>query len=268
MKTIRVISRAIAVMKALDRQPGQTLAALTQATQMPKASLLRVLASLEAEGMVWRAMGDGLYRSRVTVTRLSDTHIRHHRLAELSAPVLRRLQQSLVWPSDLAVRTGYCMELVETSRPVSPLSIVRESLGFSVDMTLSAVGRAYLAFCSPAEYEEIVKHLCAHPEDCIAAQRVSAAQVERIAEETRRQGFGKRDSRFGGRGNPIREFDDGLAAIAVPIMTGPELVAGCLSMVWLKRFDIARDVARTRLPLLRQAAEEIAAAIVPEPPKP
>lgn len=261
MKTIRVISRAVAVLRALEQSPGQSLASLADATKLPKASLLRVLATLELEGLVWRAIGDGLYRNRVSITELSASHLQHHRLAELAAPVLQDLQRRIVWPSDLAVRQDFAMAMVETSRRVSSLSLVREALGFRVDMLMSAVGRAYLAFCPEDESREIVEHLRAHPEDCINPQRISAAGVQRMLEETRLQGYGVRDPRFGGSHRTIKEFDDGLSAIAVPILAEDGRVLGCVTIVWLRRFKLEREIVRNHLPQLRAAARKIAAAM-------
>lgn len=253
MKTIRVIARAVDVLRRLDASPGQSLAVLAASTGLPKASLLRILATLEQERLVWRSIGDGLYRNRITVTALSESHLRHYRLAELASPILEGLQRSVIWPSDLAVRQGHCMEMVETSRRVSPLSITRDPLGFRVDMLLSAVGRAYLAHCPPDECARIVQHLRAHPQDCVVAQRVSLAGVKRTLEQTRVQGYGKRDPSFGKA--------DGLDAIAVPVSGRGGRVLGCLNVVWPRRFDLERDVARMHLPRLRQAAAALALAM-------
>lgn len=260
MKTIRVISRAVAVLRTLEQSPGQSLASLSAATQLPKASLLRVLASLELEGLVWRAIGDGLYRNRVSISKLSASHMTHYRLAELAAPVLQDLQRRVVWPSDLALRQDYAMEMVETSRRVSSLSLVREELGFRVDMLMSAVGRSYLAFCPEEESREIIEHLRAHPEDCVNAQRVTVAGAQRMLEETRLQGYGTRDVRYGGSDQSLKAFDDGLSAVAVPILGEQGRVLGCVTIVWLKRFQLEREILRTHLPQLRLAASAIAAA--------
>lgn len=262
MKTIRVISRAVAVLRTLEQSPGQSLASLAAATQLPKPSLLRVLASLEFEGLVWRAIGDGLYRNRVSINELSAGHVKHYRLAELTTPVLQDLQQRVVWPSDLAVRQDYAMEMVETSRRVSSLSLVREALGFHIDMLMSAVGPAYLAFCPEAESREIIDHLRAHPEDCVNPQRITLAGVQRMLEETRLRGYGVRDPRYGGSSQSLKVFDDGLSAIAVPILldtAGPR-VLGCLTVVWLRRFNLEREIVRTHLPVLKKAAAKIATA--------
>lgn len=261
MKTIRVISRAVAVLRTLEQSPGQSLASLSAATKLPKASLLRVLASLELEGLVWRAIGDGLYRNRVSITELSASHLKHYRIAELAAPVLQELQRRVVWPSDLAVRQDHAMEMVETSRRVSSLSLVREALGFRVDMLMSAVGRAYLAFCPEQESRDIVEHLRTHPQDCINPQRITAAGVARMIEETRLRGYAMRDPRYGGSDRSLKAFDDGLSAMAVPILVDRSRVLGCLTLIWLRRFDLEREIARTHLPKLKAAATKIAVAL-------
>ncbi|MNY13210.1 DNA-binding transcriptional activator MhpR [compost metagenome] len=152
------------------------------------------------------------------------------------------------------------MEMVETSRRVSSLSLVREALGYRIDMLMSAVGRAYLAFCPQEESREIIDHLRTHPQDCINPQRITLAGTQRMLEETRLRGYGTRDHRYGGSSMSIKAFDDGLSSIAVPILVDPDRVLGCLTIVWLRRFNLEQEIVRTHLPQLRAAATKVAAA--------
>lgn len=258
IKSIRVISRAVEVMRLLDEEPGQSLASLTARTGLPKASLARVLLTLEQEGLVWRTMADGFYRNRVRVMQLSPRYLEHFRIADVAGPVLRDLRARLVWPSDLSVRSGWHMEQVESSRRLSGLALVREEVGFRADMLMSAAGRAYLAWCDEAECREIVEHLRLHPEDQINPQRVAWASVQRMLDEVRTRGYATRDPRYGGSGHPKRDADDGLNAAAVPILLEPGKVAGCVNIVWMRRFDLGREVDRVYVPALRAAAARIA----------
>ena len=62
MKTIDALSRGLDVLRGLEERRGQSLAELHRATGIPKASLLRILETLEQSGFAWRAIGDGRYR--------------------------------------------------------------------------------------------------------------------------------------------------------------------------------------------------------------
>ena len=64
---MRVLQRAAELLRALEARPGSSLAELHADTRIPKPTLLRLLGTLEAERMVWRAMADGRYRARASL---------------------------------------------------------------------------------------------------------------------------------------------------------------------------------------------------------
>jgi len=260
MKLIRVLQRAAEVLRCLESKPGSALADLHQQTGIPKPTLLRLLATLEHERLVARAMADGRYRSKVSMFKTSRADQRHIRLAELASPHLSALRRQVVWPSDLTVRQGYHMKLIETSRRESSLALHRDAIGFKVDILVSAVGRSYLAFCPELERERILAHLEAHPERYTRGARLNRQDLQRVLAQTRERGYGVRDSRFGGLGWLSEQNDDRLAAIAVPILSGPKVLA-CLTIVWPRRLHSEADIARRYLQALQHSAAAIAAAV-------
>jgi len=259
MKPIRVLQRAAELLRALEARPGSSLAELHADTRIPKPTLLRLLGTLEAERMVWRAMADGRYRARVSLERPVLADHKHLRLAERAAEHLTALRRRVVWPSDLTVRQGFYMKLIETSRRESSLAMHRDSIGFRIDMIVSAVGRAYLAFCPEPERERILAHLRKHPGRYPNGGMLDARAVERALAQTRERGYGVRDPRFGGLGWMSEEDDDRLAAIAVPVMSGGTVLA-CINIVWPRRFNTEAETARRYLAVLQRTAADIAAA--------
>ena len=267
MKPIRVLQRAAELLRALEKRPGSSLAELHADTGIPKPTLLRLLGTLEAERMVWRAMADGRYRARVSLERPVLADHKHLQLAERAAAHLTVLRRRVVWPSDLTVRQGYGMKLIETSRRESSLAMHRDAIGFRIDMLVSAVGRAYLAFCPEAERERILAHLRRHPARYPNASVLEGRAVERVLAQTRERGYGVRDLRFGGLGWVSDEADDRLAAIAVPVMAGTAVLA-CINIVWPRRFNTESETAGRYLALLQKAATDIAAEAAAGPQVP
>lgn len=259
MKPIRVLQRAAEVLRCLESNPGSALADLHARTRIPKPTLLRLLATLEQERLVSRAMADGRYRARVSIARPARADHRHLQLAEAAAPHLTMLRRRVVWPSDLTVRQGYYMKLIETSRRESSLAMHSDAIGFRVDMLVSAVGRSYLAYCPAPERERILAYLRDHPERYPHGAMLEARAVQRVLAQTRERGYGVRDSRFGGLGWLSQEDDDRLAAIAVPVMAGTRVLA-CVNIVWPRRFSTEAEIARRYLPELQRAAAAIAAS--------
>ncbi len=267
LKPIRVLQRAAELLRALEKRPGSSLAELHADTAIPKPTLLRLLATLETERMVWRAMADGRYRARVSLDRPVLVDHKQLQLAERAAAHLTLLRRRVVWPSDLTVRQGHVMKLIETSRRESSLALHRDAIGFRIDMLVSAVGRAYLAFCPEAERERILAHLRRHPARYPNASVLEGRAIERVLAQTRERGYGVRDLRFGGLGWVSDEEDDRLAAIAVPVMSGTAVLA-CINIVWPRRFDTEAETARRYLALLQRTAVDIAAAAADGPPVP
>ena len=108
--------------------------------------------------MVSRRLADGRYRISASLTRLGRKRDRYDRVAEAAAPVLDHLCQKVSWPSDLMVPAGDHMEIRETSRTQSPFMgyYNKDRVGMPVNWLLSAVGRAYLAYCPEAERRKMV----------------------------------------------------------------------------------------------------------------
>lgn len=249
LKMVRALQRGLQVLEAVNRRRHAALAELHEDTGLPKATLLRLLLTLEQGGYVRRGVGDGRYRLTRNILRFSPSTETPDRVAEIAAPVLDRLCRDIVWPSDVAVLSGTVMEIRETSRVLSPLLINRVFLGYQVPILPSAMGQAYLAACPADECEDILERLRRSPlaEDQLARDRRA---VTRLLAETRVRGYGLRqDEYFGQLGN---------SAIAVAIR-GHARVHGCISLLWVKGVLKADDVASQHLARLQAAAAEIAA---------
>ena len=180
------------------------------------------------------------------------------KLAEISTPYLDALCQKASWPSDLTVlsSSGLCMELKETSRSLTPFLLNRDNIGHKINLPLSAVGRAYLAFCDENECTTILANLRKSqnlPNKLIHNEEKFLNDLNKI----RGVGYATREPAFGGGQKPLRsEFDDGLNAIAVPIQLDKR-VLGCISLVWLRKAVPVQDIIREYLIDLQNASREI-----------
>jgi len=257
-KTIKSLERGLRVLQALHMQPDSALHDLFLLTRISKPSLLRILHTLEHSGVITRRLADGSYRIGSTLTRSPSRRGQRDRIAEAAAPILERLCQRVSWPSDLMVPAGDHMEIVETNRTLSPFLLQQERVGLPVNWLMSAVGRAYLAFCPGRERQRIVDLLRASskPEDHLAR---NPERLNMILAETRARRYGTRDpAHVGGYyGGPPHA--DGLLAIAVPIRDGGRTL-GAINMLWLRpAFTIEAFAARYLLELESTAAEIVTA---------
>lgn len=256
--TIRALERGLQVLRTLHANRISSLQDIHALTGIPKPTLLRILRTLNREGLVSRRLADGHYRISA-LTTAARKHDRHDRVAEAAAPVLDRLCRHVLWPSDLMVPAGTHMEVRETTRMHSPLVLPLKHIGRSIGWLLTGVGRAYLAFCPASERQRIIQKLQKSDslDDRLAR---NPGRLDRILAETRDRGYGIRDARFFGGGHKIPPFDDGLAAIAVPLL-GRTRVYGSINLLWIRTAFTVEQFAARHLADLQGAAQEIVGSI-------
>jgi IclR family transcriptional regulator, mhp operon transcriptional activator len=264
--TIRGLERGLQVLILLQSRLTSSLHDIHLATGISKPSLLRILGTLEKAGMVSRRLADGHYRVSA-FTGIERKHDRHDRVAEAAAPVLDRLCQRVLWPSDLLVPAGDYMERRETSQPHSRFFFYptdRNRVGQRVGWLLTGVGRAYLAFCPEAERNAILARLrrSEKPDDLLAHE---PKRFEKILAEIRQRGFATRDPIFAG-GNYGVPRDDGLSAIAVPLLDRTR-VHGSINILWIRAAFTVEQFAARHLADLQAAAAEIVASLHARAPR-
>lgn len=263
VKEIKSLHKAIDILEILQRVEGCGLADLHKLTGMPKATLLRSIRTLEARNFVRRSLADGRYRANIALPTenfgsagAETGQVRHGVLVTAATAEMERLAREIPWPSDLFVRNGLVLELLETTRSQSPLLLNRRAIGDRVHFTVSAVGRAYLAFCTLEERDEILKGIDAdaklHTPYPIAKRR-----LREDLKDTQRRGYGLRESRFVGATVADRLLSDHLLAIAVPVL-GKAGVVACINMLWPKSAFAIEDFVANHLNDLREAADRIA----------
>jgi IclR family mhp operon transcriptional activator len=258
-KIIKSLERGLQVLQALQMQPDSSLQELYTLTGVSKPSLLRILHTLARSGLVTRRLGDGRYRIGATLSHAPSRREHRDRIAEAAAPVLERLCQRLSWPSDLMVPAGDHMEICETTRARSPFLLQQERIGLPVNWLMTAVGRAYLAYCSGRERQRIVDLLRAsnRPEDRLARD---PTRLNAILADVRARGYGTRDTGHTGGYYGGPPHADGLFSIAVPLRDGSRIL-GAINMLWLKKAFSTEAFAARHLADLQAAAAEIVSSL-------
>ncbi len=268
VKSIRALERALDVLQVLQESKAMELKDLHQATGLPKATLLRILTTLQSRGLVWRRIADRAFLPSVAWRRRINPIDDEARLVEVAAPILERLCSRVSWPSILAAPRLDAMEVIETNSPVAYVShFPLGPVGFRINWLRSATGIAYLAYCSEGERAAILARLqtSPHPGDAVARDE---KWVSRRLAQVRERGYGFRDPSFGGHFDKARrEHDDGRDSIAMPIVIG-DRVLGCVNLTWSTRVADLKSIAAKHLGELRDAANRIAEAMSDDPPAP
>lgn len=218
--SIRAVERAITLLRALNQMPISTLDGLHQATVLPKPTLVRLLRTFEDLGLVARGARPGEYRLLDGVNSLNSGYHHVPRVVEIAAPLVRELTEEIKWPIAVGMLDVDALVVRYSTIPYSPLSLLHSSINMRLSLVSRALGRAYLAFCSPDEQAmllEIVRQ-SHHPEDRLAQNREA---VQAMLEGTRQRGYALRDSTV----RPVS------GTLAVPVMANGFVVAS-IGLTW------------------------------------
>jgi len=245
--TSRVISRTLAVLRALNSYNGSKVGELHRSTGISRPALYRFLQCLEHEGYIVRDDRGG-YRLTHLVRTLSDGFRQEDSVAHFAFAELQALQRRVLWPTGFGVFANHAIYLRETTRRISPLVIDEASLGARIPLLLSSMGLAYLAFCPAQERDEILASLSksCSPDDALAN---SPGQVEVLLERTLRDGYGSRN------GGLVRET----GSIAVPVFL-EERVIGTVCITFFASVLTPAAAAARYLEDLKRSASAIESA--------
>ncbi len=118
--SVRAAERVLDILDVLQNAPeGISLAAVASGTQLPKSSVFRYLATLEARGYVERVDGEGNYRLGLAFLPLRARHV--DRLAARARPLLEELSIRFQETVNLGVLDRTRVEYVEIVE--SPLTM-------------------------------------------------------------------------------------------------------------------------------------------------
>ena len=191
---IDAVDRAFRVLRCFsDVSPVLTLTELSKLTDNHKSTILRITASLEAAGFIFRRP-DKAYVLGIEAVRLGAAYARGFRLEDPIRPVLRQLQLETGESVAFYRREGdrrICLFREDSTRAIR--HHVRE--GDVLDLGRGAAGRILVDFDPSLVAESLI------------AKRMRSLPVE---------SFG--------------EYDPEVAAIAVPIFSTQNALAGALSV--------------------------------------
>jgi IclR family mhp operon transcriptional activator len=209
---VRSVLRALDILALIGRAGEGSVRDLSEKSGLPKATVVRLLETLIEAGYVWKDSAHGEYRITDKVYQLSGSY-NGPLLIQASRPRALGLTRRFKWPVSVAVLDHDAMIILYTTMTESPISW--KPSGQRLPLLTRALGRAYIAFCSPEQQRLILRILrtSASPDDRIARK---PGAWEQILEKVRQDGYAARDP---GTGPRLQ------TTLAVPIMVGGEPIA-------------------------------------------
>lgn len=249
MPAVEPVLRALQILEALNRRAPATLGELSEATGLPKPTVSRLLQTLEEGGYVAHLPRRRGYTLRERTLRLSSGFRYSDAVVEAARPFLSALTAERRWPVAIATLDRDAMRVRFGTGHESPFTIDENYVNRRVPMLLSALGRAYIAYCSEDEREKILDLL-----------RLSSRETDRMARDPRAVARLIQSIRSAGFASAV-EFPNAPAhGMAVPVLLDGTAIAA-ITLRYLGRKLPDHDAAQRYLAPLRRAAAAIAVAV-------
>lgn len=211
---VEAVCRALRVLRTLNRLRIAGVNAIYEETGIPKPTIVRMLETLMSEGYVARDNMYGGYRVTHKAAELSVGYEGVSRVIEIARPLLVDLANRIKWPVGLGALDDDAITIQFWTGTISPWAHTNTVLGLKPDFQTSAMGRAYMAFCSAEERERRIEALRRDTGRgfCATTEAQFRALLGRIAE----QGYAYRDP---------ATMPQRTATLAVPIRHGGQIHA-------------------------------------------
>lgn len=144
--------RAFDVLRLVNEQQGLTLHDIHVVSGLPKPTVFRILQTLKREGYVEPDGVRGVFHVSRKALELSSGYTERTLIVKVAAPIaLATTRKIIKWPLAIGTLDRGAIVVRYSSMPYSPLGVANSTLGHRHDLLESAMGRAYLIACGPAE---------------------------------------------------------------------------------------------------------------------
>lgn len=217
---VEAACRVLDVLRCVNEHRIATVNSIHEKTGIPKSTAVRMLETLMAEGYVARDNMCGGYRVTHHVRDLSAGYDRVSRVIEVARPFAIDLTRRINWPIGLGVVDGDAIAIQFWTGTISPWAHTNTVLGLRPEFHDSAMGRAYMAFCSEEERERRIAAMRRDPD--LRLNDRDERRYRTILDRARIDGFAIRNPksppfRTTTIGMPLREGGDVRALVSLSV---------------------------------------------------
>lgn len=266
IKEVRSLDRGLALMEVLARDGARSLAQLHDQTGLPKSTIRRLLATLQARHIVRRSLWDGQYRINIILPVPAGDPLPPE-VAEgvdVVLTVAMDLTRAVGWPSDIHIPDGIAMRIVESTRSVSPFQLYRGEVNRRVPLFASAAGLCHLAHLRPAQVAALARLSQDEPRWSLLRFGLTPADLEAHLAQVRARGYATRLTGYVGEA----AHSDDLHAIAVPLWHRTDARRrpwGAMTLLWPRAHQPVASFAAQFLAPLQDAADRASAELQAAP---
>lgn len=242
---VESFARGLAVIRAFGpNTPRMTLTQVAEHTGLTRAAARRILLTLQALGYV--AQQDRSFSLTVRILDLGYSYLSSVPLVRIAQPVMEDLVSRLDQSCSLAVLDGaevvYVLRVPKRSIMTTPGHTM---IGFRLPAYVSSMGRVLLAQLPP---EQLRAYIAACDLKTYTRHTISSRKgLEREVERCRELGYSL----------VVDELEQGLAAVAVPIVGPNSQAIAAMNLSRHSGGTARQDLIRKSLPELRKAAAHL-----------
>jgi IclR family mhp operon transcriptional activator len=254
---IRSISRALAILRVINRRGSLSLTEIASAVQLPYPTALRIVRSLVEEGVIEREPNRKWYRPTALIQSLAYGFQNNDQLVAIARPHIVSLTEKLHWPISIVTPVGNVMVVRDSTSTMTPFTFNHYYPGWQVPLTASASGRAFLAHAGEETRQALIAYYLAQGTEGEVAT-LHAFELQGESQKIRTQGYATA-ARNAYSASPRRT-----SSVAVPLFQ-EELLLGSLTMVFFSAAMSLDDAVKRFVPSLQSVAAMIGAEMAAAP---
>lgn len=216
--TVRSVNRAVSILQVLARGPAG-VTQIADELAIHKSTVFRLLATLEARGLVEQSASRGEYFLGSGVAELAAGAIRRHDPNVLSRPICQDLADEVGETVNTSVRDGN--DLISIDQVIGGSAVTTVNwVGQRTPLHASSAGKVFLAALPEAELSTILAgELEKFTEHTVVDPEALRAQLTQVTELGYGYTFDELEIGLGSIGAPIRSLrGDVVAAVS---LSGP-----------------------------------------------
>jgi IclR family pca regulon transcriptional regulator len=234
------LARGLRVIESFEGyREGRSIVEIAESTGLSRASIRRILLTLELLGYVERSRQ--VFRLRTQVLRLGFSYLSSSSVVEAARPVLERVTEMTHESSSMSMLDGD--EIVYVARSAASRVLAAGlSVGSRLPAYCTSMGRVLLAALPDNELDSYLRRL--KPRSYTPRTVVKIPELRKVILDVRRRGYAIVNE----------ELETGLRSVAVPVSNrGNRVVAAINVGTHVSRVD-HHTLLRTCLPALQNGA--------------
>lgn len=214
----RTVDRALEILLCFSRDESSlTLTQISERVGLHKSTVYRLLCTLESKDFIQHDDDNGTYRLGLGLVKLGALVLKSNNIHRQAIPYMHRLSNEFRETIDLAILDGnqvLYLQVIESPQRVKLATAPGERL----PAFCTATGKAFLAFLPEAQVQKILKQ---GMRQYTEHTNTSIPDIFKELRKTCERGFALSE----------QEFEDGINAVAAPILDANQYPLAAMAIV-------------------------------------